>query len=215
MPARPSIAVKRPNRVQAAITAPTPIAQTAIPAIDPDSSDARAFSLRGRANPGSDEQEGRAVDWTHQPPPIITDRPPDLPPDTRRSTDHPSDQHDASYSEETPSLISIKLPPDVGRQLAAIADRRGSKRTLIAIEALSEPLRALAAAHRAGDFPELPKIVSGTVRSSIAFALPSDLASDLDFVLRTRRAVRAQVVTRLLTPAVRALYDSEVGRRSR
>ncbi|MEO8715580.1 MAG: hypothetical protein ABI369_11250 [Acetobacteraceae bacterium] len=112
-------------------------------------------------------------------------------------------------------LVSIKLPPDVGRQLAAIADRRGSKRTFIAIEALSEPLRALAAAHRAGDYPELPKIVSGTVRSSIAFALPADLAADLEFVLKTRRAVRAQVVTRLLAPAVRALYDSEVGRRGR
>jgi len=112
-------------------------------------------------------------------------------------------------------LVSVKLPPDVGRQLAAIADRRGSKRTLVAIEALSEPLRILADAHRAGGFPELPKVVSGTVRSSIAFALPADLAADLEYVLRARRAVRAQVVTRLLAPAIRTLYEIEVTGRSR
>lgn len=215
MPARPSITVKRPNRTPEAVGAPTPIAPTAIPAVDPDSSDALAFSMRGRANPEPGEQEGRGVDRTQRPPPGGSDRLPDLPSDVRRATADTAGWQDVSDSAEAPGLISIKLPPDVGRQLAAIADRRGSKRTLIAIEALSEPLRALAAAHRAGEFPDLPKIVSGTVRSSIAFALPTDLAADLDFVLKARRAVRAQVVTRLLAPAVRALFDSEVGRRGR
>ena len=46
-----------------------------------------------------------------------------------------------------------------------------------------------------------------------AFALPPDLAQDLDFVLAERRAVRAQVVTRLLVPAIEALFDREVARR--
>jgi hypothetical protein len=219
MPPRPSIAVKRPSRAAEAIGAPpTPIEPTAIPTIDPDSSDALAFSMRGRANPALETGEGRGPAALAPVDPLQSGSPTDLV-DPRAGYGPAPDVAQALQLEGTADsdaiqgLISIKLPPDVGRQLAAIADRRGSKRTLIAIEALSEPLRTLAAAHRAGDFPELPKIVSGTVRSSIAFALPPDLALDLEFVLRARRAVRAQVVTRLLTPAVRALYDSEVGRR--
>ena len=108
-------------------------------------------------------------------------------------------------------LISVKLPPQSGRHLAAVADRRGSKRTMVAIEVLTEPLRQLAAEHRAGRFPELPRIISGTVRSSIAFALPPDLAADLEFVLQQRRAVRAQIVTRLLVPAIERIYAAEIG----
>ena len=219
MSARPPIAVKRPTRpADGGGAPPTPIQPTAIPSVDPDSSDAMAFSMRGR-NTGTDQGQGRG---------LIAVAPPSAaaaPTDT-----HPSQESDNPDREEipahgrvaaedsedgSPGLISIKLPPDVGRQLAALADHRGSKRTLIAIEALGGPLRALAAAHRSGQFPELPKIVSGSVRSSIAFSLPPDLAADLDFVLRSRRAVRAQVVTRLLAPAVRALYDSEIGRRRR
>lgn len=222
MPARPSIAIKRPNRSADAIGAtPTQIEPTAIPAFDPESSDALAFSMRGRGNPVSDAGEARAgvVLAPAEPPPAaavahnVVDTPASGPP--APGPIHFAHAEPTADFEPSQGLISIKLPPDVGRQLAAIADRRGSKRTLIAIEALSEPLRALAAAHRAGDFPELPKIVSGTVRSSIAFALPPDLAADLELVLKARRAVRAQVVTRLLAPAVRALYDSEVGRRGR
>lgn len=221
MPARPPIAVKRPTRIADAIGAtPTPIEPTAIPAIDPESPDALAFSMRGRGNPTSDAGEGRgAVTLApNEPPPTVSARNTANTPAGKLqapSTIYVAHAELSTDGEIGHGLISIKLPPDVGRQLAAIADRRGSKRTLIAIEALSEPLRALAAAHRAGDFPELPKIVSGTVRSSIAFGLPFDLAADLEFVLKARRAVRAQVVTRLLAPAVRALYDAEVGHRGR
>jgi hypothetical protein len=81
---------------------------------------------------------------------------------------------------------------------------------MVAIEAIEEPLQTVAAAHRAGRFPELPKVVSGTARASIAFSLPPHLAADLEFVVRQRRAVRAQVITRLLVPAINALYEREV-----
>jgi hypothetical protein len=67
----------------------------------------------------------------------------------------------------------------------------------------------LAADHRAGRFPELPKIAAGSVRTSIAFALPSDLAGDLSYVLRVRKAVKAQVLTRLLVPAIEELHAKE------
>lgn len=221
MPARPSITVKRPTRSSGPIgPSPTPIEPTAIPTVDPESADALAFSLRGRGNTASDTGEAKmhgvlpAVDPPR--PTISAPKTPDAP-----TEGWLSGLIDVGHvgtldgNEPGQGLISIKVPPDIGRQLAAIADRRGSKRTLIAIEALSEPLQTLAAAHRAGDFPELPRVVSGTVRLSIAFALPPDLAADLEFVLKARRAVRAQVITRLLAPAVRALYDSEVVRRSR
>lgn len=222
MPPRPSISVKRPHRVGEAGTAPpAPIAPSAIPAIDPESPDTLAFSMQGRASTavsaGTVTPEHAAAEVARNQGSVEL-RPESRDPDLIRqqlAADAGAGVDPIAESDSGYGLISIKLPPDVGRQLAAIADRRGSKRTLIAVEVLSEPLRALAAAHRAGEFPELPKIVSGTVRSSIAFALPAGLAADLEYVLKTRRAVRAQVVTRLLAPAVRALYDTEVGRRGR
>jgi hypothetical protein len=105
--------------------------------------------------------------------------------------------------------VAIKLPPSVGRKLAEIADRRGSKRTHVAIEVLTAPLRKLAAEHQAGRFPDLPKIAAGSVRTSIAFILPPDLAQDLSYVLRVRKAVKAQVLTRLLVPAIERLHSTE------
>jgi hypothetical protein len=220
MSVRPPISVRRPARpADPADGAPTPVAQAPIPDIDPDAAATVAFSLRGRVSdtgPGGQRvvppdptaagplpahaaerhTAGTAMTGTHEPHEAATA------PDVAAA--------DSGASAIGTELISVKLPPDAGRQLAAIADRRGSKRTLVAIEVLSGPLRALADAHRAGEFPELPKIISGTVRSSIAFALPPDLHADLDYVLRARRAVRAQVVTRLLVPAIRALYEAEV-----
>ena len=229
MSTRPPISVRRPARITDPATGtPMPIVHSPIPNIDPDAAEAVAFSMRGRvtrpeetargsapgrseptsAEPGRPEGERRRVEAAHS---MNAGDPP--PPPVAREMDQP--EGGASESVLGTDLVSVKLPLDVGRQLAAIADRRGSKRTLVAIEALSGPLRALADAHRAGGFPELPKVVSGTVRSSIAFALPPDLSADLDYVLRARRAVRAQVVTRLLAPAIRTLYEVEVTRRSR
>ena len=120
------------------------------------------------------------------------------------------DEATANADEEA-GYISIKLPPEVSRKLSAVADRRGSKRTHVALEVLEQPLRDFAAQHRAGNFPALPKVVSGSVRSSIAFVLPPDLAVDLAYVLATRRAVKAQVLVRMLVPAIEDLHAREFG----
>jgi hypothetical protein len=229
MPTRPPISVRRPARsADPSAGPPTPVAHSPIPNIDPDAAEAVAFSMRGRAA----RLEGAAAAPAPPPSALSAAEPPRADPgaphvataQSASASDCPQPLTERQMNDSESAvlglglgadLVSVKLPPDIGRQLAAIADRRGSKRTLVAIEALSAPLRALADAHRAGGFPELPKVVSGTVRSSIAFALPPDLAADLDYVLRARRAVRAQVVTRLLAPAVGALYEAEVtGRRS-
>ena len=230
MSTRPQISVRRPARTMDASTdPPMPVAHTAVPKIDLDDADALAFSMRGRAT-----LPERAAASPTPSPRGLSSAEPEHPnaAELRITTAHAGGTSDPARlppacpldepgialgggSDLGTDLVSVKLPSDVGRQLAAIADRRGSKRTLVAIEALSGPLRALAHAHREGGFPELPKVVSGTVRSSIAFALPPDLAADLDFVLRARRAVRAQIVTRLLAPAIRSIYEAEVNGRSR
>lgn len=229
MSTRPPISVRRPGRTTEPAVSPSPIVHSPIPDIDPDAAGAIAFSMRGRlTQPETKPAEGEGPSPLDPLPALL------LRPDMEArhivaNTPATADQtpgapiladvvepHESSNARAIGTdLVSVKLPPDVGRQLAAIADRRGSKRTLVAIEALSGPLSSLAAAHRAGEFPELPRVVTGTVRSSIAFALPPDLSADLDLVLRVRRAVRAQVVTRLLVPAIGALYEVEVAGRSR
>ncbi len=227
MSTKPRISVRRPSRFgDTSGSAPFPIVHPAIPDIDPDGAEAVAYSMRGRS---TQSEVGNAGEGVAPHTPSTPQRQPSV------ASHHPSARNpDADAGVETvagtlnaepgaaipplfaePNLVSVKLPPEVGRQLGAIADRRGSKRTLVAVEALGEPLRSLAAAHRAGEFPELPKVISGTVRSSIAFALPPDLSADLEFILRERRAVKAQVVTRLIVPAIAAIYDLEVSRRVR
>jgi hypothetical protein len=221
MAPKPPISVRRPQRPATEFSPrlPVPISHSSVPNVDLDGPEALAFAMRGRISSPARIPEGEGgSDPELLPPfgpapnsqeplpeqrigPIVTVRP-DERPDHRRN-EAPID--------EIP-LISVKLPPESGRRLAAVADRRGSKRTIVAIEVLTEPLRQLAAEHRAGRFPELPRIISGTVRSSIAFALPPDLAADLEFVLRQRRAVRAQVVTRLLVPAIEQIYAAEIER---
>jgi hypothetical protein len=229
MAAKPPISVRRPHRANsdASPGIPVQISHAPVPDVDPNGPEAMAYAMRGRMSAASPEREGEGVAAADAPV-----NPLQMPPSVLTSFEKPLSQVGSEPSdladpwesrlsvnlsgkaadEDTP-LISVKLPPEIGRRLAAVADRRGSKRTMVAIEVLSEPLRQLAAEHRAGRFPELPRIVSGTVRSSIAFALPPDLAADLEFVLHQRRAVRAQVVTRLLVPAIERLYAIEVGGR--
>lgn len=227
MATKPPISVRRPHRANTDVPPgiPVQISHAPVPTIDPDGPEALAYAMRGRmsaASPARGGEGATAADAPADPPQI----PPKNVTETEKAPPHvgsePStwagpwdsklsgDLSGETATEETP-LISVKLPPEIGRRLAAVANRRGSKRTMVAIEVLSEPLRQLAAEHRAGHFPELPRIVSGTVRSSIAFALPPDLAADLEFVLHQRRAVRAQVVTRLLVPAIERLYAIEIG----
>jgi len=213
MVAKPTISARRPNRTaEAPPSPPVQISPAALPDVDPDDTAAIAFTMRGRmaATPQPEGGEGdRPLPSTTSKIEPIQTVEPAIPGRLFVEASLPE-----SSASETP-LISVKLPTDIGRQLAAVADRRGSKRTMVAIEALTEPLRQLASEHRAGRFPELPRVVSGTIRSGIAFALPPDLAADLEFVLRERRAVRAQIVTRLLAPAINELYAAEIGRTRR
>jgi hypothetical protein len=224
MAAKPPISVRRPSRsaTETSQTPPVPISRASVPDVDPDGPEALAFAMRGRISSSSQIPEGQGASDSSVPTAAMprsgpSPRPQELTPQTGLesvSTKSPDDRLGSRGSEapgyEVP-LISVKLPPQSGRHLAAVADRRGSKRTMVAIEVLTEPLRQLAAEHRAGRFPELPRIISGTVRSSIAFALPPDLAADLEFVLQQRRAVRAQIVTRLLVPAIERVYAAEIG----
>lgn len=192
MPAKPPISVRRPSRSEPdAAHSPKPIAQAAIPVINPDSADAIAYTLLGRSATAeavsTGEETGRAGNIASS------------------ATSQDAD----NVAVEDMGHVSVKLPPDVSRKLSAIADRRGSKRTHVALEVLEPLLRELATQHRAGRFPDLPKVVSGSVRASVAFMLPPDLASDLSYVLTARRAVKAQVIVRLLVPAIESLHSRE------
>lgn len=223
MATRPPISVQRPQRHAPLQDAPpSPIAHSPLPAVNPDNPDALAYTLRGRQTQPSAAGEGEGTPNSDLAGRVAPQAPPASYPTGAEGlatpggvlTSEPQSAGGAWSPDQLPSsevtLLSVKLPREVGRRLGAIADRRGSKRTMVAIEVIAEPLRAVAAAHRAGRFPELPKVVSGTARASIAFSLPPPLAADLEFVVKQRRAVRAQVITRLLVPAINALYAWEV-----
>lgn len=212
----------RQNTLGVTPTPPAPIAPAPVPNIDPDSPQALAFAMRGRsAGPSEQPSAQKEVPAQFLVEPADTENlSPSTVPDGAESQESavltrqahkPAVRHGPITEESDDDLrpVAIKLPPEVGRKLAQIADRRGSKRTHVAIEVLTAPLRMLAADHRAGRFPELPKIAAGSVRTSIAFALPSDLAEDLSYVLRVRKAVKAQVLTRLLVPAIEELHAKE------
>lgn len=222
---KPPISVRRPIRPEtgniSSETKARPIEPAAIPDINPDSAEAIAFTMRGRSAGADDaalppfESPGRAKDTLSarsDPADLKNDAvtEPVVGPSSGQALLQQVNPTEPSF-EEDHRPIAIKLPPDTGRKLAAVADRRGSKRTHVAIEVLTEPLRRLAEEHRAGRFPELPNVVAGSVRTSISFNLPRDLAEDLEYVLAKRRAVRAQVVTRLLVPAINKIYASEFG----
>jgi hypothetical protein len=226
MAAKPPISVRRPVRPATEALQqqqPIPISRAPVPNVDPNGPEALAFAMRGRISSSSPTLEGEgpagsdAPITAMEPSASASNRPIELPamatvgaPSRLGPDERLEYRHIQGAVDEVP-LVSVKLPPKIGRCLAAVADRRGSKRTIVAIEVLTEPLRELAAEHRAGRFPELPRVVAGTVRSSIAFALPPDLAADLAYVLRERRAVRAQVITRLLVPAIERIYATEIG----
>jgi hypothetical protein len=194
MPAKPPISVRRPTRSEPDLPQPPkPIVQAAVPAIDPDRADALAYTMRGRSATAAAGTLGKGSTQA-----------------VGLEPSAPMPDADGAADEEV-GHISVKLPREVSRKLSAIADRRGSKRTHVALEVLEPPLRELAAEHRAGRFPELPKVVSGSVRASVAFMLPPDLATDLSYVLAARRAVKAQVIVRLLVPAIEDLHLRESG----
>lgn len=165
------------------------------PAIDLDSPEVQAFSLRGRVTvPPSvenitDKQPRTIAPTAPAAQPLQIDEPP---------VDDPW------------RYVAVKLPTVSGRKLSEIADLRCSKRTRIAIEVLQGPLRDLARAHRAGEHPPLRRVSVGVSRSGVSLILPKDLADDLRYVVEIRRAVKAQILTRLLVPEIDALFMKEV-----
>ena len=106
--------------------------------------------------------------------------------------------------------VAVKLPAVSGRKLSEVADLRCSKRTRVALEVLRGPLRDLARAHRAGEYPPLRRVSAGVSRSGVSLILPQDLADDLRYVVETRGAVKAQILARLLVPEIDALYSKEI-----
>ena len=203
---KPPLQFTRPGRNRPELATNQPDLRPApLPAIDLDSPEVQAFSLRGRASVT---------------PPIEIDLGDRLAAEEPRSEQLPS-----PASEEDPFLldepgaddpwrhVAVKLPAVSGRKLSEIADLRCSKRTRVALEVLHRPLRDLANAHRAGEYPPLRRVTAGVSRSGVSLILPEDLASDLRFIVETRGAVKAQILARLLVPEIDALFVKEVLRR--
>jgi hypothetical protein len=121
-----------------------------------------------------------------------------------------SGQLDDAILDDPWRYVAVKLPALSGRKLSEIADLRCSKRTRVALELLEPLLRDLARSHRGGACPLLQRVSAGIARSGVSLILPADLAEDLRHVVETRGAVKAQILARLLVPAIDALYISEV-----
>jgi len=171
----------------------------ASPAINLESPEVQAFSMRGRTTvPVSQDDETR----TPPRPEVASDPDGRIGPDEAEITD--PWRH-----------VAIKLPALSGRKLAEIADRRCSKRTRVALELLEAPLRELARSHRVGEYPPLQRVTAGASRSGVSLILPQEMADDLRYVVETRSAVKAQILNRLLVPAIDALYHEEILRASR
>lgn len=196
--AKPPLQFTRPTRPQAHPEV-LPLRPTPSPAIDLESPEVQAFSLRGRVSvPPS--------------PKTLTS--------TRASAEYVPIPELGSTSIDDAVLadpwryVAVKLPAVSGRKLSEIADLRCSKRTRVALELLEQPLRDLARDHRAGGCPPLHRVSAGIARSGVSLILSEDLAEDLRYVVETRGAVKAQILSRLLVPAIDELYNREIiGRR--
>jgi hypothetical protein len=194
---KPPLQFTRPSRPEAR----NDVRPAPSPAIDLDSPEVQAFSLRGRVTvPPSVEN--------------MTDEEPRAIAPTARSRTPAAEGEPLPIAEPAVDdpwrYVAVKLPTVSGRKLSEIADLRCSKRTRIAIEVLQYPLRDLAGAHRAGKYPPLRRVSVGVSRSGVSLILPQDLADDLRYVVEIRRAVKAQILTRLLVPEIDALFLKEV-----
>src|SRR5579859_1663707 len=179
----------RPQPPEESVLRPAPS-----PAIDLESPEVQAFSLRGRvAVPSPAEEALRRAAAAIVSAPALEPTPVDDP-----TLDDPW-RH-----------VAVKLPAVSGRKLSEIADLRCSKRTRVALELLEQPLRDLARSHRAGACPPLRRVSAGIARSGVSLILPEDLAEDLRYVVETRGAIKAQILARLLVPAIDGLYLKEV-----
>jgi hypothetical protein len=192
--AKPPLQFTRPSRTQEAAER-SQLRPAPSPEVDLESPQVHAFSLRGRISVPLSQ-----ADRLHEP----TDLPITL----------ANEAQPALLEYSTPDdpwqYVAVKLPAVTGRKLSEIADLRCSKRTRVALELLDRPLRELAAHHRTGTCPILSRVSAGTARSGISLVLPKDLAEELRYVVETRGAVKAQILSRLLVPAIDALYIREI-----
>ena len=192
--AKPPLQFTRPPRPQARSEAPV-LRPAPSPAIDLESPEVQAFSLRGRVSVPLLGEDRTLRDASAQSPAA-----PEL------ETTAMSDELLA----DPWRYVAVKLPAISGRKLSEIADLRCSKRTRVALELLEHPLRDLARDHRMGSCPPLRRVSAGIARSGVSLVLPEDLAEDLRYIVETRGAVKAQILARLLVPAIDALYIKEV-----
>lgn len=192
--AKPPLQFARPTRPEGRPEAPI-VLPAPSPAIDLESPEVQAFSSRGRVSIPVGAED-KAIMGTGGAPLA----PPDL--ESMAITDAPL--------ADPWRYVAVKLPAVSGRKLSEIADLRCSKRTRVALELLDRPLRELARDHRTGLCPPLRRVSAGIARSGVSLILPEDLAEELRYVVETRGAVKAQILTRLLVPAIDALYIKEV-----
>jgi hypothetical protein len=171
------------------------------PAIDLDSPEVQAFSLRGRVTVPPSIKDGAGEGAHSIAPPV-----PSSAPALGREPSLPDDL----LLDDPWRHVAVKLPAVSGRKLSEVADLRCSKRTRVALEVLRRPLRDLARAHRTGEYPPLRRVSAGVSRSGVSLILPQDLADDLRYVVETRGAVKAQILARLLVPEIDALYLKEI-----
>jgi hypothetical protein len=192
--AKPPLQFTRPSRAQKA-SERSQLRPAPSPEVNLESPQVRAFSLRGRISVPLSQ-----ADRLHEP---------TNPPVTLANEAQPALlEHGASA--DPWRYVAVKLPAVSGRKLSEIADLRCSKRTRVALELLDPPLRELAANHRTGTCPILSRVSAGTARSGVSLVLPKDLAEELQYIVQTRGAVKAQILSRLLVPAIDALYIKEI-----
>jgi hypothetical protein len=192
--AKPPLQFTRPARPQADAETGT-LRPASSPVIDLESVEVQAFSLRGRVSLGSTSDDHLTESGEQRPLPL-------------RETDAAA--ADPGFVNDPWRYVAVKLPAITGRKLSEIADLRCSKRTRVALEVLERPLRELARNHRSGICPPLPRVSAGTARFGVSLILPVDLAEELRYVVETRNAVKAQILVRLLVPAIDFLYIKEI-----
>jgi hypothetical protein len=197
---KPPLQFTRPTRPEVRTELPD-LRPASPPEIDLDSPEVRAFSLRGRVTvpPGVDHKIGEQSRAT--PPGAIS---------PASAVGREPSVLDEPDVDDPWRHVAVKLPASSGRKLSEIADLRCSKRTRVALEVLQRPLRDLARAHRAGEYPPLRRVSAGVSRSGMSLILPQDLADDLRYVVETRSAVKAQILARLLVPEIDALFIKEI-----
>ena len=197
---KPPLQLTRPARPEAR-NEQVDLLPALTPEIDLNSPEVQAFSLRGRVTvpPSAEDGTGEGILAL-----ALQARSPMLVPGLESSL------RDDLVVDDPWRHVAIKLPALSGRKLSEIADLRCSKRTRVALELLQRPLRELARDHRAGECPPLRRVSAGVSRSGVSLILPQALADDLRYVVETRGAVKAQVLARLLVPAIDALYVKEI-----